>query len=144
MRRSLLDAYRCPARHERLALEDSDGEEEIEKAELVAASGARYAVRAGVPVLVPAQGLTEEELQTQVDYDESASEKYDAAVDWQFRVFYEDEDEVREGMVDLLQLAPDAKVLEIGCGTGRDSFRIARRLGAAGPSSSKTSPSRWS
>ena len=132
MRRSLVDVYRCPVTHEGLALEGANGSDEVEQAELVAPSGTRYAVREGVPVFVPEQGLTEEERATQVDYDESASEKYDAAVDWQFRVFYEDEDVVREGMVDLLRLPPDAKVLEIGCGTGRDSFRIARRLGLGG------------
>jgi SAM-dependent methyltransferase len=35
-------------------------------------------------------------------------------------------------MIDLLHLTPDAKVLEIGSGTGRDSFRIARKLGEQG------------
>lgn len=132
MRQSLLDVYRCPVTHEQLTLAEGNGSKELEEAELVAPTGARYAVREGVPIFVPEQGLTQEERTTQVDYDASASEKYDAAVDWQFRVFYEDEDAVREGMVDLLRLEPDAKVLEIGCGTGRDSFRIARRLGADG------------
>lgn len=132
MNRRLLEVYRCPVTREPLALTDGEGEDEIVEAELAASSGTRYAVRAGIPVFVPEEGLTDEERATQVDYDESASEKYDAAVDWQFRVFYEDEDEVRERMVDLLRLEPGAKVLEIGCGTGRDSFRIARRLGADG------------
>lgn len=133
MKRSLLDVYRCPVTHEPVTAAGSDeGADEIERGELVTASGARYAVRAGVPVFVPDAGLTEDERQTQSDYDESASEKYDTAVDWQFRVFYENEDDVREGMVDLLRLEPGSKVLEIGCGTGRDSFRIARRLGTGG------------
>ena len=35
-------------------------------------------------------------------------------------------------MIDLLRLTPEAKVLEIGAGTGRDSFRIARKLGPSG------------
>jgi ubiquinone/menaquinone biosynthesis C-methylase UbiE len=69
---------------------------------------------------------------TQADYDETAEQKYDAAVDWLFRSFYEDEDTVRERMLDPLQLKPESRVLEIGSGTGRDSFRIARRLNAEG------------
>src|SRR6516165_1651383 len=35
-------------------------------------------------------------------------------------------------MIDLLELKPGMKVLEVGCGTGRDSFRLARRLGPTG------------
>ena len=76
--------------------------------------------------------LSEAERETQADYDASAEQKYDAAVDWLFRSFYENEDDVRERMIDLLHLTPDARVLEIGSGTGRDSFRIARKLGERG------------
>jgi len=61
-----------------------------------------------------------------------ADEIYDVAVDWQFAAMYEDEDAVRESLVDMLDLAPGAIVLEVGCGTGRDSFRLARRLSRDG------------
>ena len=61
-----------------------------------------------------------------------ANEIYDVAVDWQFAALCENEDDVRESMVDMLELSPGAAVLEVGCGTGRDSFRLARRLDAAG------------
>jgi ubiquinone/menaquinone biosynthesis C-methylase UbiE len=100
--------------------------------ELISESGHRYPVRQGLPVFVPSDLLTRTEHETQVEYDASAEQKYDAAVDWLFRSFYENEDDVRERMLDLLLIAPDARVLEIGCGTGRDSFRIARRLGEQG------------
>ena len=66
------------------------------------------------------------------EYDHVADEIYDAALDWQFAALYEDENDVRESMVDMLELAPGAAVLEVGCGTGRDSFRLARRLDATG------------
>ena len=52
-------------------------------------------------------------------------------MDWQFAAFLEDEDEVQSRWW-TLGLSPGAAVLEIGCGTGRDSFRLARRLDAAG------------
>jgi ubiquinone/menaquinone biosynthesis C-methylase UbiE len=105
---------------------------EIKDGELTSESGQRYRIRHGIPVFVPSAMLTDMEQETQTDYDAQADQKYDAAVDWQFRSFLENEDDVRERMVDLLALKPDARVLEIGCGTGRDSFRIARRLDRRG------------
>lgn len=134
MKRELLDCYVCPVSHSRLSisgagLTDSD---EITDAELVADEGLHYSVREGVPVFLPFALLSEEEQETQAEYDASAEQKYDAAVDWLFRSFYENEEEVRGQMIDLLHLTPEAKVLEIGSGTGRDSFRIARKLDARG------------
>ncbi len=86
----------------------------------------------GVPVFVESSQLGELERKTQADYDLVADEFYDNAVDWLFQSFYEDEDRVRDGMIDLMSLTPSSRVLEIGCGTGRDSFRIAKRLGDKG------------
>lgn len=131
MRRDLLDVYRCPVTRTALRAEP-DAQDEIDSGALVSAGGQRYAVNDGVPNFVPASDLTQVERDTQIEYDASAEQKYDVAVDWLFKSFYEDEDKVREAMVDLLRLAPGARVLEIGCGTGRDSFRIARRLGMQG------------
>jgi ubiquinone/menaquinone biosynthesis C-methylase UbiE len=52
--------------------------------------------------------------------------------DWQFAAFHEDEDRVRDAMIDWLGVSARQRVLEVGCGTGRDSSRLARRLGAGG------------
>ena len=54
--------------------------------------------------------------------DDVADHIYDVAVDRLFASFFEDEDAVRESMIDGLQIGSGARVLEIGCGTGRDSF----------------------
>jgi len=134
MKRELLEVYVCPVSHSRLSFSGAGPAEleEITEGELVSAAGAHYVVRQGVPVFLPFALLSETERETQAEYDASAEQKYDAAVDWLFRSFYENEDDVREQMIDLLRLAPDAKVLEIGSGTGRDSFRIARKLGERG------------
>lgn len=134
MKRELLDIYVCPVSHSRLsalATESAKGDEIIE-GELVSETGAKYRVRKGVPIFLTSSLLSEVEQKTQEEYDASAEEKYDAAVDWLFRSFYENEDAVREHMIDLLHLTPAAKVLEIGSGTGRDSFRLARRLNECG------------
>jgi ubiquinone/menaquinone biosynthesis C-methylase UbiE len=64
-------------------------------------------------------------------YDASA-DRYDEGLCWLFRSFYEDEDDVRGGMIDLLRLQPGNRVLEVGCGTGKDSSHIVRRLGPDG------------
>ena len=100
--------------------------------ELTSTTGSRYVVRQGIPQFLPSALLSREEQETQAEYDATAEQKYDAAVDWLFRSFYENEDDVRERMIDLLRLAPGSRVLEIGSGTGRDSFRIARKLDAQG------------
>jgi ubiquinone/menaquinone biosynthesis C-methylase UbiE len=110
----------------------ASGSEELIEGELVSEAGYHYPVRQGVPVFVPSAMLTQMEQETQVEYDAVAEQKYDAAVDWLFKSYYENEDDVREHMVNQLGLTPNARVLEIGCGTGRDSFRIARRLGEQG------------
>jgi len=134
MKRELVEVYVCPVSHSRLSVSEarSVGPEEVTEGQLVSETGARYEVRQGVPVFLPLTLLSETEQETQTEYDASAEQKYDAAVDWLFQSFYEDEDDVREQMIDLLHLTPAAKVLEIGSGTGRDSFRIARKLGERG------------
>ncbi len=134
MKRELVEIYVCPVSHSRLSVSEarSAEPEEITEGQLVSETGTRYEVRQGVPVFLPLTLLSETEQETQAEYDASAEQKYDAAVDWLFQSFYEDEDDVREQMIDLLHLTPDANVLEIGSGTGRDSFRIARKLGKRG------------
>lgn len=122
--------YVCPLTHARLKLENAAAAgDEVESGELVAPNGAAYAIRGGIPDFINPALLSQSELATQAEYQGVAERIYDVAVDWLFQSFYEDEDKVRESMIDLLQIERGAKVLEIGCGTGRDSFRIARRLG---------------
>lgn len=104
----------------------------IEQATLVSAAGRRYPVIRGLPHLVVPATLSALEEGTRTEYDRVAEGIYDAAVDWQFAAFLEDEDSVRESMVDLLGTEPGDRVLEVGCGTGRDSFRLSRRLGKDG------------
>ena len=134
MKRELLEIYVCPVSHLRLSgLEvRSTRSNEICEGELVSEAGARYEVRQGVPIFLPLALLSEAEQESQAEYDASAEQKYDAAVDWLFHSFYENENATREQMINLLHLTPAAKVLEIGSGTGRDSFRIVRKLSQQG------------
>jgi len=120
---SSVQYYRAPETHSPLKLD---------RAELVSTEGHRFAIENGIPNLLWPPELSAIEAKTKREYDRVAEQIYDAALDWQFAALYEEEETVREQMVDMLDLEPSARVLEVGCGTGRDSYRLARRLNADG------------
>jgi ubiquinone/menaquinone biosynthesis C-methylase UbiE len=99
---------------------------------LVSAEGHRFALEQGVPNLIWPPQLPDIEAKTKSEYDRVADKIYDAALNWQFAALYEEEDQTRELMLDMLDIKSHFRVLEIGCGTGRDSYRIARRLSEKG------------
>jgi ubiquinone/menaquinone biosynthesis C-methylase UbiE len=133
MHKKLIHEYVCPYTRKHMALEGAvyDGDE-VREGRLVSPSGQSFIVQDGIPVFLESARLGDLEKKTQADYDVVAEEFYDNAMDWQFACMYEDEEKIRDGMVDLLKVQPESRVLEIGSGTGRDSFRIARRLGPKG------------
>src|SRR5580704_7820079 len=133
MESSSVAHYRCPASHSALKLTNAvmSGTAAV-AGTLESAEGLRFAIEDGVPNLIWPAELSEIEARTKGEYDQVAEKIYDAAMEWQFAAMYEDEDKVREAMVDLLDLKPGHRVLEVGCGTGRDSYRLARRLNADG------------
>jgi SAM-dependent methyltransferase len=133
VRRDRIAEYRAPGSGSPLRLVggvERDGE--VVSGQLLSPEGAAYPIEDGVPNFVDGAALSGVEASTKAEYDRVADGIYDVAVDWQFAAFYEDEEAVRESMVDMLGLKPDHRVLEVGCGTGRDAFRLARRLGARG------------
>jgi ubiquinone/menaquinone biosynthesis C-methylase UbiE len=116
-------SYRCPETGACLRLDDNA---------LVSVTGRRFPIEKGVPNLLWPAELNAGERRTKETYDRIAEQIYDNALEWQFAAVYEDEDRVRESMLDLLDLELGHRVLEVGCGTGRDSYRIARRLDGTG------------
>lgn len=133
MRTERVANFVCPQHGSALRLSDPVLEgDEVVSGELVSPEGCTYPIEEGVPNFLKTEILTPIEDGTKAEYDRVAGEIYDAAVDWQFAALYEDEAAVRESMVDMLDLAPGMQVLEVGCGTGRDSFRLAGRLGTNG------------
>jgi ubiquinone/menaquinone biosynthesis C-methylase UbiE len=133
MRIERVSEFRCPRSGSHLQLvEPVLRGSEVVSGKLVSPEGMSYPIEDGVPNFVDPALLTAIEAHTKAEYDRVAEEIYDVAVDWQFASMYEDENAVRESMVDMLGLKAGAAVLEVGCGTGRDSFRLARRLGRDG------------
>lgn len=121
------EIYCCPVDGSELSLRTDAVRQYV-----ISANGARYPVNDGIPDFVLGDSLADIEAATQAEYDRVADDIYDRALDWQFKAFLEDEDMVRETMLDMIAVKPGMKVLEVGCGTGRDSWRLAKRLGAAG------------
>ncbi len=127
--------YRCPATREALVFEaqippalGGDGPSGL----LRSRAGLEFPVVGGVPDFTHPKQLRGSDLRAKAEYDRHADEVYNNFLDWLFRFFYEDEDAFRGRMIDLLNLRDDSRVLEISCGTGRDTVRIAHRLKANG------------
>ena len=94
-------------------------------------SGHRFEPIDGFPDLVYPRRLAGSDAEFLGKYDAGAAQ-YDRGLEWLFESFYEDENEVRSAIAGMLELAPNARVLEIGSGTGKDSMQIANRLNASG------------
>lgn len=129
MRLASLPIHRCPSCGEPLAA-DAAGDT-IEQGLLTCAAGHEYEVRDGVSDLLHPPQLMASDAEFQAKYDVGA-EDYDTGIQWIWKAFSTDEDDARAGLLDLLELETASRVLETGCGTGQDSWRIIERLGDAG------------
>ncbi len=126
--------YLCPYTRDPLSLEVHElSGGEVRRGTLRTPSGSTYDVADGIAQLIDfsRESFTEPE-QRELAFYQAAASDYDATMEWVFKSFYENEDAVRETMLDPLRVGAGANVLETGCGTGRDSIRIARRLDAGG------------
>src|SRR2546421_7726840 len=127
-----VEIYVCPETREQLRLkriDDTNGD--VVSGSLVSVAGREYPIRNGVPDLTYPSDLTEVDAQTRGFYEDRA-EAYDKNLHLTFQTHREDEQKVRNMFVDALELKPSDRVLEIACGTGRDSEIIAQRLGPNG------------
>ncbi|MDP2761987.1 MAG: methyltransferase domain-containing protein [Sideroxyarcus sp.] len=124
--------YVDPVTLESLTLSDAvrDGDEVISGA-LLSPSGHRFEICDGVPNLIYPFELPAVDRNALQQYEERA-DAYDRYLPLTFSTYGEDEQSVRNAMIDKLDLRPGSIVLETGAGTGRDSEIIARRLGSDG------------
>jgi ubiquinone/menaquinone biosynthesis C-methylase UbiE len=116
------DDLRCPACGATLSREDT---------RLTCAEGHEFPVHDGIPDLIHPRELLPSDAEFKSKYDVGA-ESYDSGIQWMWKAFSADEDAVRAQLIDLLELEPGMRVLETGCGTGQDSWRIIERLGDEG------------
>jgi ubiquinone/menaquinone biosynthesis C-methylase UbiE len=89
--------------------------------------------------------LIEEDLALFLDYRDTTSTQedainsyariisyYDQAIEWLFASTLTNETELRKTMIGELRLSTDAKVIDVGAGTARDSVEILNQLGPSG------------
>ncbi|HEV2721436.1 MAG TPA: hypothetical protein VG323_15550, partial [Thermoanaerobaculia bacterium] len=106
--------YRCPYTQQPLTLRATDVVDgEIVSGTLSAGDGLIYKIDGGIALLIDfdRESLTLPELKEFAFY-EAAAKQYDATMEWVFRSFYEDEDQVREAMLDPLRVPRGGTVLE--------------------------------
>jgi ubiquinone/menaquinone biosynthesis C-methylase UbiE len=124
--------YADPVTREPLALENALIHGDIVRSgTLVSPSGNRFEIVDGVPNLTYPFELPSTDKDALQQYEERA-DAYDRFLPLTFSTYGEDEQAVRNKMIDKLDLKPGSIVLETGAGTGRDSEIIAKRLGAQG------------
>jgi len=75
--------------------------------------------------------LPQSDLESIAWYKDNAA-VYDDFLPMTFDTFGVDEDAERMKMIDLMKIEKNHKILETGCGTGRDSEKIAKKLGKNG------------
>lgn len=118
-----MSEFVCPVTRQPLTLVRGDGEY------LVAPDGRRYPVRGGIPELVDGASRQRAGPDSGCEYSAARAREYDVRIEVLFRTFGADESAVRDELVALLRLVPEARVLEVGCGTCRDTIHLARRAG---------------
>lgn len=90
-----------------------------------------YPLVHGIPDLIAPKPLPPHD-QKAKEFYAGRGEQYENTIHLTFFTFNEDETAVRNSFIDKLHLNTKSKVLEIACGTGRDSELIANRLGEHG------------
>lgn len=124
--------YVDPVTLEPLTLSEAvrDGDQ-VTSGMLLSSSGHRFEISKGVPNLVYPFELPVVDREALQQYEERA-DAYDRYLPLTFSTYGEDEQSVRNAMIDKLDLRSGCVVLETGAGTGRDSEIIAQRLGSNG------------
>jgi ubiquinone/menaquinone biosynthesis C-methylase UbiE len=98
---------------------------------LVGRDGTDYPIRNGIPDFTYPLKLPEADARARSFYDGRA-QAYDENLHLTFKTHHEDEERVRRSFIERLELHSFHRVLEVSCGTGRDSDIIAEQLDHTG------------
>jgi ubiquinone/menaquinone biosynthesis C-methylase UbiE len=128
-----MDGLVCPKSHHKLFLRDIERSESgaILSGWLECACGESFAITGALADLTYPRALGDKDRSVRAFYDGRA-DVYDANLPMTFLAHAEDETRLRNSFIDGLELKSTAKILEVACGTGRDSEIIAARLGPEG------------
>jgi ubiquinone/menaquinone biosynthesis C-methylase UbiE len=121
--------YICPETKKILYVVKDNKTRKIIK--LQAEGGKSYIVKDGIPDLTFPKSLDNIDQKARNFYD-SRVDDYDKYLPLTFKTHNENEQEIRNSFIDSLEIKSGNRVLEIACGTGRDSEIIAQRLGKKG------------
>lgn len=125
------DFYVSPISKERLFVEKVVVENnEVIDGRFCSKSGEKYKISNGIPDFT----ITSDSKKNKyaVDLFKAKAKDYDKYQHLSFETFYENETEVRNSMINKLNIKPASKILEVNAGTGRDSVLIAKRLSNKG------------
>jgi ubiquinone/menaquinone biosynthesis C-methylase UbiE len=106
----------CPRTHQPLTIV-------ADRSCLESPTGDRYRIVDGIPELLLDTGHQEARSENQ-EYYRARAEEYDRGTDVMFRMLLCEEEPTRADMVRMLRIAPGARILEVGCGTCRDTIRL--------------------
>jgi ubiquinone/menaquinone biosynthesis C-methylase UbiE len=121
--------YVCPETHQRLYRPQGRNPQTVVRLETT--SGRIYPIENGIPNLTFPRELGSTDQKVKTFYD-GRVEAYDKYLHLTFKTHNVDELKTRNGFVNLLSVKKGDRVLEVACGTGRDSEIIAKRLGVGG------------
>lgn len=114
-----ISEFFCPRTREPLSIS-------ADNSFLESPSGDRYQIVDGIPALLLDGGRLET-ISEKNEYYRGRAAEYDRGNDAMFRMLLSEEGPARLEMTELLQIAPGERVLEIGCGTCRDTVHLINR-----------------
>lgn len=128
MRDKEKDFYRCPLCKSHLMLKSTlRVDDDILEGSLYDDNGHNFLISDGIPNFIDVSMLSGPDMDSKKEYDDKF-DTYDSGINFFFKTLGIDEYQLRQSLADFLQIKIADKVLEVGCGTGRDSEIIVSKL----------------
>lgn len=133
MKKELLNYLICPKTKSKLKIQEGYKVEnnEIIEGFLINDLGDKYIIKNFLPDMIYDEEFVGDSKFAR-NYYTQISDTYDENLHVTFDLYSEKEEDIREYMINLLNLSPNSNVLEVSAGTGKDSERIIERLDEKG------------